>query len=92
MTHIRVIKPLSDRCIRQNEKLMKTIGSAFRESTTFKLVFSSWLVVFAKFLGASMSTPWGSIPPMSVGEFSTAVAALLVVWVGREWRAAHYAE
>lgn len=70
---------------------MKTIGTAWRESTTFKLVFASWLGVFVKFMGAGVTTPFGAVPSMSVGEFAGSTAAILAIWLGREWRASHYA-
>ena len=71
--------------------MAKTITTAWRESTTFKLVLSSWGAVFFKYLSAGLDFGFGAIPPMSVGEFAAAVAAILAVWLGREWRASHYA-
>lgn len=71
---------------------MKTIGAAFRESTTFKICFTSWLAVFVKYLGAGLITSWGTVPAMSATEFAASTAAILAIWVAREWRAAHYAE
>ena len=71
---------------------MKTIGTQFRESTTFKMVFTSWAVLLCKYLFAGLSAPFGAIPPMSATEFATAFAAITVIWLGREWRVTHYAK
>ena len=70
------------------------MSNAWRESTTFKLVFTSWLAVFAKFVLADVNLPYnlGTVSSMSAGEFAAATAAILTVWLGREWRAAHYSQ
>ena len=68
--------------------------NAWRESTTFKLVLMSWLSVFVKYVLAEINLPYnlGTVPAMSAGEFAAATAAILAVWLGREWRAAHYSQ
>ena len=53
----------------------------FRESSTFKLVFVSYCVVNYKFLTTS---------GISLTEYATATAAILAIWLGREWKTAHY--
>ena len=70
---------------------MKTIGSAFRESTTFKLVIVAFIPVFLRYLFGGIDTPVGSIPVTSATEFATAFAAITAVWLAREWRVTHYA-
>ena len=57
-----------------------------RESRTFVIVSLSWLAVWAKFIGAGLKVPViGTIPPMTASEFGAAVAAIMAVWIGREW-------
>ena len=71
--------------------MVKKVNDAWRESTTFKLVFTSWLLVTTRFMVGGISLDWIAIPVMSATEYSTAVAAILIIWLGREWRSAHYA-
>lgn len=54
----------------------------WRESTTFKLVLLH--LGFIDFMWLSGKTE------ASLTEFSTAIATVLAIWLGREWRAAHY--
>lgn len=62
------------------------LDSQGRESRTFVIVSLSWLGVWVKFIGAGLTLPViGAVPPMSATEFGTAVAAIMAVWVGREW-------
>jgi hypothetical protein len=68
------------------------ITQAFRESTTLKLVIPCWLAVLFKFIAAGYDFGFGVTPSMGAVEFSAAVAAILAVWLGREWRVAHYAK
>lgn len=70
---------------------MKTIGSAFRESTTFKLVLSAYAPVFLRYLFGGFDFGFGPIPVMEVTDFAAAFAAITAVWLAREWRASHYA-
>jgi len=61
------------------------------KSTTLFFVSISWLVVIFKFTFAGLTLPLlGEFPEMSGGEFAAAVTAVLGIWLGREWRKAHY--
>lgn len=56
---------------------MLTLKSRGRESTTLNFVFASWLAITVMFL-------WkGTAADMT--SYGIAVAALLMVWLGREW-------
>ncbi len=54
----------------------------FMESSTFKLVLASLLV---------MNYMWvfGGVKA-TLTEYGTATALILGIWLGREWRSAHY--
>lgn len=57
-----------------------------RESKTLTFVTVSWAALVAKFLAAGVALgPLGTQPSMSGTEFGTAVAAVLAIWLGREW-------
>ena len=70
---------------------MKTIGNAWRESTTFRLVLSAWIPVLLRYLLGGFDIGYGTVPIMSATEFATAFAAITAVWLAREWRVTHYA-
>jgi hypothetical protein len=69
---------------------------AFRESTTLKLVVPAWAILLLKFMFAGVDFKYGEFAiefaPMGAVAFGTALAAILAIWLGREWRKAHYAE
>jgi len=58
-----------------------------KQSTTLFFVGVSWAVVLVKFLVAGTTLgPLGIMPPMGAGEFGSAVALILAIWLGREWQ------
>ena len=69
-----------------------SLTNAVRESTTLKLVIPCWLAVLVKYLLAGLDFGYGAIPAMSATEFAAAQAAILVIWLGREWKKSHYAK
>jgi cytosine/uracil/thiamine/allantoin permease len=57
-----------------------------RESHTLLFVALAALVLIYKFTLAGL-TLWGlTFPAMSASEFGIAFAAILAVWLGREWK------
>ncbi len=57
-----------------------------RESHTLLFVALAALVLIYKFALAGL-TLWGlTFPAMSASEFGIAFAAVLAVWLGREWK------
>lgn len=63
------------------------------ESRTLFFVFVSWLVLVVKYLLAGLTLPVvGTVPAMSATEFGSAVTLVLAIWLGREWKEAHYKE
>lgn len=57
-----------------------------KESITLSLVFVSWFVLVIKFVVAGVSLgSLGVMPAMGAGEFGMAAAAILAIWLGREW-------
>lgn len=57
-----------------------------KESITLGFVFISWAVVVVKFLIAGITIgSLGTMPMIGAGEFGMAVAAILAIWLGREW-------
>jgi len=59
----------------------------FRESTTFKLVLITWVIITIAFIKSYIDP---LIPVISITEYATATGIDLAIWLGREWRAAHY--
>jgi hypothetical protein len=60
--------------------------SSGRESRTFVIVSFSWLAVWVKFIGAGLTLPvLGTIPPMTATEFGVSIAAIMSIWLGREF-------
>jgi len=67
-------------------KLLPTIrDSRGRESHTLLFVALAALVLIYKFGVAGTSLFGIAWPPMAAGEFGIAFAAILAVWLGREW-------
>jgi len=57
-----------------------------RESVTLTFVAASWWAVWLKYILAGLVVPHvGTVPPMTATEFSIATAAILAIWLGREW-------
>ena len=54
----------------------------FAESSTFKLVIASLLVLNYQWVFGGVKA--------TLTEYGTATAAILAIWLGREWRASHY--
>ena len=67
-------------------RIIPTIkDSRGRESHTLLFVALAALVLIYKFAVAGLVI-WGlTFPAMSAGEFGLAFAAVLAVWLGREW-------
>lgn len=59
---------------------MKLIAKT-RESTTLQLLLIPFGLVCWKYFNSEIQ---------SATEFATAVGTLLAIWLGREWRSAHY--
>lgn len=67
-------------------KLLPTIrDSRGRESHTLLFVTLAALVLIYKFAVAGATLFGIAWPPMSASEFGVAFAAVLAVWLGREW-------
>ena len=64
-----------------------TQDSRGNSSRTLPFVAVSWAAVVVKFVvaGATLG-PLGQMPTMSAGEFGSAVAMILAIWIGREWK------
>ncbi len=65
--------------------MFKLKYSRGRESTTLMFVTASWGAVLFKYLVADLAILSVEFPSMSTGEFGTAVALILSIWLGREW-------
>ena len=65
---------------------------AFRESTTLKFVTPAWIILLFKFLVGGLDFGAGQFPVIDAGAFGIAFAAIVGVWLGREWRKSHYAK
>jgi hypothetical protein len=64
-----------------------THDSRGRESKTLTMVTVSWFTLLVKFAGAGLTLPVvGEFPVMSANEFGLATAAILAIWLGREWK------
>jgi hypothetical protein len=68
-------------------KLLPTIrDSKGRESHTLLFVGLAALVLIYKFAVAGTTLFGLNWPAMNAGEFGIAFAAILAVWLGREWQ------
>ncbi len=60
-----------------------------RESRTLWFVTVTWLIMTARFIAGGIEFTVGpvhwSIAPSLVLDYGGAVAAIIAVWVGREW-------
>jgi len=67
-------------------RIIPTIkDSRGRESHTLLFVAMAALVLIYKFAVAGLQIFGLTFPNMSAGEFGLAFAAILAVWLGREW-------
>ena len=68
-------------------RLLPTIkDSRGRESHTLLFVALAALVLIYKFALAGLTLYGLTVPAMSASEFGIAFAAILAVWLGREWK------
>ena len=59
-----------------------------RQSKTLTFVAIAFAAVVLRFLGAGLELgPLGEVPAMGGGEFAAAIAAVLGIWLGREYQA-----
>lgn len=56
-----------------------------KESKTLFFVSVTWSVMVFKFLIAGLKYGEVTAPPMDIQSFGIAVAAVLAIWLGREW-------
>lgn len=60
-----------------------------RESRTLFFVAVSWLTMTLRFVAGGLAFEYGpihwNIAPALVTDYGVAVAAVIAVWVGREW-------
>lgn len=58
-----------------------------KPSRTLPFVAGSWLAVTLKFIVAGVTLgPLGEMPAMDASTYGSAVALILAIWVGREWK------
>lgn len=57
----------------------------WRESSTFKLVVISWVIVTWAFIDSRYGDSH-----IAILDYAQATSLLFGIWLGREWRAAHY--
>lgn len=67
--------------------LLRPRDAQGRESRTLAFIGIGWTLVTAKFALDSFGPLLGYLPthPMGATEYAAVVAALLAVWLGREW-------
>lgn len=65
------------------------LDSKGRESRTLWFVTMTWLIMTLRFVGGGIELTAGPfhwiVQPSLVLDYGAAVAAILAVWVGREW-------
>lgn len=61
-----------------------------KKSRTLFFVTISWAVLVFKFAIAGLGYGEITAPEMSASEFGMAVAGILAIWLGREWKETHY--
>ena len=68
-------------------RFFRPVDSRGRESRTLFFVAASWGMVTLKFAVDAFGHLFGSAPvfPMSATEYAAVSAALIGVWLGREW-------
>lgn len=58
-----------------------------KPSRTLPFVAVSWLAVTIKYFISGMTLgPLGTMPEMGATAYGSAVAMILAIWVGREWK------
>lgn len=59
-----------------------------KETKTLVFVTITWFCLVVKFIFAGLTMPWGlgMMPVMDAGSFGLASAAVLGIWLGREWQ------
>ena len=70
--------------------MIKMKDTRGRESTTLSFVTAAFVALLFKFLAAGLQVTAGqdmliNMPQMGAGEFGMAAAAVLAIWLGREW-------
>jgi hypothetical protein len=68
--------------------MLKMVDSSDRESVTLTFVTVAFFIVTIKFILAGYDLSWlglGVTTSISITEYATAFAAILAVWLGREW-------
>lgn len=70
-------------------QFFRPLDSRGRESRTLWFVTVTWLIMTARFVAGGIEFTVGpvhwSIAPSLVLDYGGAVAAVIAVWVGREW-------
>jgi len=56
-----------------------------RESRTLLFVTIAIVLLYLKFIVAGITLGGVSFPAMTAAEFGTSFAAIMLVWLGREW-------
>ena len=68
---------------------LKPRDASGRESRTLAFVGISWLALLVRFAAGGLSVAWGpvrfEVAPTMMVDFGAAVAAVLAIWLGREW-------
>ena len=63
-----------------------------KRSKTLFFVAVSWFVIVARYALGGLDTFIGTVPVTSATDFGIAIAAVLSIWLGREWKETHYAD
>lgn len=61
-----------------------------KSSKTLFFVTIAWTLVTIKFAFAGLTLWNQEWPEMTASEYGTAMITILGVWLGREWKEAHY--
>jgi hypothetical protein len=69
---------------------MSLLVKKSRESTTLQLVIMGYLAILIKFVVADLTIAGLDFPGMTATEFGISGAAILAVWLQREWREAKF--
>lgn len=68
---------------------LRPLDTGGRESRTLFFVTTTWLVMTFRFIAGGIAFESGpvrwEIAPALVTDYGVAVAAVLAIWVGREW-------
>lgn len=68
---------------------LKPRDAAGRESRTLAFVGISWLALLVRFSCGGLRVSWGpfsfEVASTPMVDFGAAVAAVLAIWLGREW-------